>query len=39
MFSSYKLYKLNMNTLTKFHDDDEITNHKIKALELNASQF
>ncbi|CAD8131638.1 unnamed protein product [Paramecium pentaurelia] len=28
-----------MNTLTKFHDDDEITNHKIKALELNASQF
>ncbi|CAD8086872.1 unnamed protein product [Paramecium sonneborni] len=28
-----------MNTFTKFPEDDEITNHKIKALELNASQF
>ncbi|CAD8170458.1 unnamed protein product [Paramecium pentaurelia] len=28
-----------MNTFTKFPEDDEITNHKMKALELNASQF
>ncbi|CAK81584.1 unnamed protein product (macronuclear) [Paramecium tetraurelia] len=28
-----------MNTFTKFPEDDEIANHKIKALELNASQF
>ncbi|CAD8092128.1 unnamed protein product [Paramecium sonneborni] len=28
-----------MNTFTKFAEEDEITNHKIKALELNASQF
>lgn len=28
-----------MYSSTKIHDDDDTTNHKIKALELTATQF